>query len=141
MKKKTINLFRRIIKSVAPPPQVTVSQWAEQNRVLSSESSAEPGKWSNERAPYQVEIMDTVNDPLIEKIVMMTCSQAGKNEINNNIIGYFIDIDPSPMMLIEPTLDLAEDYLKRRLDPLFGDRKVLKEKVADKKAVLVTIQY
>jgi phage terminase large subunit GpA-like protein len=134
MKKKTLKLFKRIIKTIAPPPQITVSQWAEQNRVLSSESSAEPGKWNNERAPYQVEIMDAVNDPLIEKIVMMTCSQAGKNEIINNIIGYFIDIDPCPMMLIEPTLELAEDYSKRRLDPLFRDTKVLREKIADKKS-------
>lgn len=134
MKQKTINLFRQIIKAVAPPPQITVSQWAEQNRVLSSESSAESGKWNNERAPYQVEIMDAVNDPLIEKVVMMTCSQAGKNEIINNIIGYFIDIDPCPMLLIEPTLDLAEDYSKRRLDPLFRDTKVLREKVSDKKS-------
>lgn len=134
MKKKTISLFRQIIKAIAPPPQITVSQWAEQNRVLSSESSAEPGKWSNERAPYQVEIMDSVNDPLIEKVVMMTCSQAGKNEIINNIIGYYIDIDPCPMMLIEPTLDAAEDYSTRRLDPLFRDTKILREKVADKKS-------
>jgi phage terminase large subunit GpA-like protein len=134
MKRKTIKLFRQIIKAIAPPAQITVSQWAEQNRLLSSESSAEPGKWSNERAPYQRDIMDSINDPLIEKVVMMTCSQAGKNEIINNIIGYFIDIDPCPMMLIEPTLELAEDYSKRRLDPLFRDTKVLKEKVADKKS-------
>lgn len=134
MQQKTINLFKQIIKTVAPPPQIKVSQWAEKNRVLSSESSAAPGKWSNEKAPYQVEIMDSVNDPLIEKVVMKTCSQAGKNEIINNTIGYFIDIDPCPMMLIEPTLDLAEDYSKRRLDPLFRDTKVLKEKVSDKKS-------
>lgn len=134
MKKNTIDLFKRIIKSVAPPPQITVSQWAEQNRVLSKESSSEPGKWSNEKAPYQVEIMDSITDPAIEKVIAKLCSQSGKNEILNNAVGYFIDIDPCPILWLEPSLGDAEDYSKRRLDPLFTDTKVLRDKVSEKKS-------
>lgn len=134
MEDKTISLFQDCMKGFAPPPDIKVSRWAEENRVLSRESSAEPGKWRNDRAPYQVEIMDATNDPEVEEIIAKTCSQVGKNEIINNIIGYFIDIDPCPILLIEPTLELAEDYSKRRIAPLINDTKVLHEKVSDFKS-------
>ncbi len=134
MENKTIALFNDLIKFFSPPPAIRVSEWAERNRILSRESSAEPGKWRNDRAPYQVEIMDAVNDPEVETIVAMTCSQVGKNEIINNILGYFIDIDPCPILLIEPTLAMAEDYSKRRIAPLIRDTKVLREKISDVKS-------
>ncbi len=134
MDDKTVALFQDTLKSFAPAPDIKVSQWAEENRVLSKESSSAPGKWRNDTAPYQIEIMDAVNDPEIEDIVVMSCSQIGKNEIINNIIGYYVDIDPCPILLIEPTLELAEDYSKRRLAPLIRDTKALAEKISDAKS-------
>lgn len=134
MDDKTIALFQEAMLCFAPTPDIKVSEWAEENRILSKESSSAPGKWRNDKAPYQVEIMDAVNDPEVESIVAMTCSQVGKNEIINNIIGSFVDIDPCPMLLIEPTLELAEDYSKRRIAPLVRDTKVLKDKISDVKS-------
>jgi phage terminase large subunit GpA-like protein len=134
MENKTIALFQEVVGLFAPPLDVKVSQWAEQNRVFSRESSAEPGKWRNNRAPYQVEIMGVVNDSEIESIVVMSCSQVGKNEIINNILGNYKDIDPCPILLIEPTLELAEDYSKRCIAPLVRDTRVLKEKISDSKS-------
>ena len=118
----------------APPPNLTISEWSDANRVLSSESSAEPGKWRTDRAPYQREIMDAVTQPGIEKVVMMSSSQVGKSEMINNVIGYFIDLDPCPMLFVQPTGDMAEDYSKRRISSLIRDTKVLAGKVADSKA-------
>lgn len=116
------------------PPRITVSQWADSNRVLSKEGSAEPGRWHTDRAPYQREIMDAVTQPDIEEIAVMSSSQIGKSEILNNIIGYFIDLDPCPMLLIEPTDMMAEDYSKRRIAPLIRDTPSLAAKVSDSKA-------
>ena len=65
-----------------------MSQWADEYRFLSSEASAEPGKWHTDRAPYQREMMDAVNDPRTEMVVIMSSAQVGKTEIINNIIGY-----------------------------------------------------
>jgi phage terminase large subunit GpA-like protein len=67
-----------------------VSQWADEYRFLSSEASAEPGKWHTDRAPYQREMMDAVNDPRTEMVVIMSSAQVGKTEIINNIIGHEI---------------------------------------------------
>ena len=46
---------------VLPPPDITVSQWADENRRLSSESAAERGEWRTDRAPYQRAIMDALS--------------------------------------------------------------------------------
>ena len=75
---------------MAPPPNLTVSQWADTHRQLSSEASAEPGRWNTDRAPYQREIMDVIGDPQVETVVIMSSAQIGKTEIINNIINIFI---------------------------------------------------
>lgn len=133
MEQKTIELFNKIIKSVAPPKKIKVSEWADKNRVLAAENAAEPGKWQTDRAPYQKEIMDAVNNIKTEKVVVMSSAQVGKSEIINNIIGYYIDMDPCPIMLIQPTIENAEDYSKRRIAPMIRDTKTLNRKVADSK--------
>lgn len=119
---KTIKLFRDIAKVVAPPPILTVSQWADRYRKLSAESSAEPGQWNTDRAPYQREIMDAINDPECEEIVIMSSAQVGKTELILNIIGYFIAYDPAPMLVVQPTVKpMAEDFSKDRLSPMIRD--------------------
>ena len=67
MKRETINLFKDIFKVLEPPPDLTLSQWADKYRRLSSESSAEPGRWRTSKAPYQREIMDAVCDMRVQK--------------------------------------------------------------------------
>ena len=132
MRKKKL-LFRKIVKCFAPPIKLLVSDWADKYRKLSSENSAEPGQWNTERAPYQREIMNSINDPSVEKIVVMSSSQVGKSESLNNVIGYFIDNDPGPMLLIQPTFDLAKSYSKERIAPMLRDTNVLNIKVSDVK--------
>lgn len=117
-----------------PPPELKVSDWADQHRQLSSESSSEPGQWLTERAEFQREMMDVYNDPVIEEIVIMSSSQVGKTEIINNIIGYAIDQDPCPILLIQPTLEMAMTWSKDRFTPMVRDTKVLTNKVAEAKA-------
>ena len=132
---KTLKLFRELARSVSPPPVLTVSQWADRYRRLSSESAAEPGQWNTDRAPYQREIMDAVNDPLVEEIVIMSSAQVGKTELILNIIGYFIDYDPSPMLVVQPTVKpMAEDFSKDRLAPMIRDTPALARKVRDAKS-------
>jgi len=114
-----------------PPPELTVSQWADKFRKLSPESSAEPGQFYTSRAEYQRGIMDAFSDPKIEEIVGMTSSQVGKTEILNNVAGYHIDQDPAPMLIVLPTIELAEIWSKDRLAPMLRDTPVLRNKVKD----------
>ncbi len=76
-------------------------------------------------------MMDAVNEPGVSEVVYMTSSQIGKTEILNNIIGYFSHQDPSPMLLIQPTLDMAETWSKDRLAPMIRDTDALTELFGD----------
>lgn len=118
---------------VKPPPRLSVSEWADRFRRLSPESSAEPGQWRTERAPYQRGIMDALRDPRVDEIALMTAGQVGKTEIINNLIGFVIDQDPAPVLVVMPTLELAEAWSKDRLAPMVRDTPCLRDKVADAK--------
>jgi phage terminase large subunit GpA-like protein len=118
----------------APPPKLTVSEWADQNRILSPETSAEPGKWNTARAEYLRGFMDAANEPETETVVAMFASQTGKTSAIENVIGYHVDQDPSPILMVVPTLDLAEVFSKDRLAPMIRDTKVLNGKIADARA-------
>jgi len=99
--------------------------------VLSGESSAESGRWFTSRAEYQRGIMDAFNDPAIESVVVMTAAQVGKTEILNNVTGYFIDQDAAPLLIVEPTLEIAKAWSKDRFAPMLRDTPCLKGKVKD----------
>ena len=67
-------------------------------------------------------------------VTLMTSSQIGKTEIVNNIIGYYIEHDPSPMLLIMPTLEMGMAWSKDRFAPMVRDTPSLKDRVHDAKA-------
>jgi len=112
-----------------PPPRLTVSQWAENYRVLSSESSASPGCWYNNRTPYLVGIMDAFNDPSVEIIVFQKSAQVGGSEALLNILGYIIQYSPCPVLMVQPTIDGAESFSRERVVPFLRDCPSLKERV------------
>jgi len=122
------------MQTLKPPPKLTISQWADSYRKLSPESSAESGSWHTSRCEYQREIMDTFNIPNIERIVVMTSSQVGKTEILLNAIGYYIDQDPSPLMVVQPNLTMGQAFSKDRLAAMIRDSDKLRDVVADAKS-------
>ena len=114
-----------------PPPNLKIDEWADKHRRLSPESSAEPGLWSTDRASYQRGMMQAISDPRIENIVFMTGAQIGKTEIINNSVGYYVSQDPSPMLVVQPTLELAKMWSSDRLSPMLRDTPILKNLVKD----------
>ncbi len=136
------SLFREIARQWKPPPKWKVSQWADSTRKLSSEASAEPGQWDTSRAEYQREIMDAVNHPATERVVIMSSAQVGKTEVLNNVVGYYIDYDPCPMLMLQPTLEMGETWSKDRFDPMARDtpeigRRIAGGKARDKKSTIL----
>jgi phage terminase large subunit GpA-like protein len=120
---------------LAPPPKLTISEWADRYRVLSRESSAEPGKWNTDRAPYQRGMMDTCSDPLTEQVVAMLAAQTGKTDaLACNVVAFYIDQDPAPMLVLHPTQQMGEAWSKDRLAPMLRDTPRLRGKVKDPRA-------
>lgn len=114
-----------------PPPALTVSEWADSYAKLSRESSAEPGQWHTSRAQYQQGPMDAITDPLFETVVLMWPSQVGKTAIALNVIGYHTHHDPAPILLVEPTLEIAEAVSKDRIAAMIRDTPVLRPLFGD----------
>lgn len=123
---KTVTLFKKIAKQALQPlPNLSVSAWADSYRMLSGEAASEPGRWRTDRAPYQRAIMDAFTEPKTWKVVVMSCSQIGKSDCLNNIIGRFAHLAPAPILMIQPTIDMAQDYSKSRIAPMIRDTNVL----------------
>src|SRR5689334_19546210 len=97
-------IFAPLAEGFAPDPLLTVSEWADEHRMLSQKASAEPGRWRTDRTPYLREPMDCLSphNPA-ERVVMMFASQTGKTESGNNWVGYVMHHAPGPMLMVQPT--------------------------------------
>lgn len=133
-KRLTEHLDEVIERSLRPPPKLTVSEWADTYRQLSRESSAVSGQWSTSKAEYQRGMMDAVSDSRYETVVLMTCAQIGKTELINNVLGYHIHQDPAPILVVHPTVEMANAWSKDRLSPAIRDTPVLTRLIADPKS-------
>lgn len=121
----TFQMFQRCISLLKPPPRLTLSQWADMYRMLSPENSAEPGRWHTEKAPYQREIMDAIGDQHTRKVVVMSAAQVGKTAMLMNVLGYYMHYYPAPVLVMQPTLDMAQTFSKDFLAPMLRDTPVL----------------
>lgn len=128
-----MEMLARCVAVLKPPPELTLSEWADEYRMLSAESSAEPGRWHTDKAPYQREIMDAIGDPHVRKVVIMSAAQIGKTDaFILNTIGYYMDYAPAPMLVMQPTLDMGQTFSKDRLAPMLRDTPELRDKVDTK---------
>lgn len=114
-----------VCKSIKPLIKMSVTEWAKRYRVLSQGNSAEPGRFKTSRAAYQNEPMDAFTQAGVRQVIMMCASQTGKSTIMENVIGRFAHLDPCPVMMIQPSLDMAQDFSKTRITPMIRDTKVL----------------
>jgi len=55
-------------------------------------------------------------------------------EMGNNWIGYVMDYAPGPMLVVQPTVEMAKKFSKQRLEPLVDETPRIKEKIATKKS-------
>lgn len=105
-----------------------MSDWADRTRVLDGASSSMPGPWRTARTPYLREIMDSFRDRRLKKIVLCFGTQLGKSETILNLIGYVVDQDPGPALLVYPTDQLARSISKNRIAPMLISSPALLEK-------------
>ena len=119
------------MEGLRPERALTVSEWADKHRRLSSKASAEPGPWRTSRTPYLREPMDCLSsNSTVQRVVMMFAAQTGKTESGSNWLGYVIDHAPGPMLLVQPTVEMAKRLSKQRLEALITETPVLAEKIA-----------
>lgn len=112
-----------------------MSDWADEHRILSKKSSAEPGRWDTDRTPYLREIMNTLSAAVATALVVFQKpTQIGGTETGNNWVGSIIDQGLGPTMYVLPTSNAAKKASKTRVSPMIDETPRLREKVRDAKS-------
>ena len=118
----------------APPPQLTVSEFADYEIKVTS-GPFQGTQWNTSTAPYQRGIMDAFHEPGVEIVVAMCSSQVGKTSVALNVVGYHMAHDPCPILVVQPTArPMAEEFSKNRLDPLIAASPMLHDAVSRKRS-------
>jgi phage terminase large subunit GpA-like protein len=126
-----LDIERAWREGLVPDPLLSVSEWSDRHRMLSSKASSEPGRWRTSRTPYLKAIMDCLSPTSpIERVVFMKAAQLGATEMGSNWIGYVIHHAPGPMMAVWPTVEMAKRNSKQRIDPLIDESSILRELIA-----------
>ena len=124
-----------------PPEELTVSEWAEKYRILDARSSASPGPWRNSKTPYLQDIMDEFTNYETEEIIFCKPTQVGGTEALQNMVGYIIDQDPSPTMIVYPTIELAKTVSENRLVPMVEASPALQNKYLEESSKDLELQF
>ena len=126
-----LDIERAWREGLVPDPLLSVSEWSDRHRMLSSKASSEPGRWRTSRTPYLKAIMDCLSPTSpVERVVFMKAAQLGATEMGSNWIGYVIHHAPGPMMAVWPTVEMAKRNSKQRIDPLIDESTILRELIA-----------
>jgi phage terminase large subunit GpA-like protein len=64
----------------------------------------------------------------------MFAAQLGKSETGNNWLGYIIDNEPGPVMIVQPTTDMAKRFSRQRITPMLEETPVLRRKVRENRS-------
>ena len=124
------DILRSWGSGLQPDANLTVSEWADRHRWLSSRASAEPGRYRTARTPYMREIMDALSPASpVQRVVFMKAAQVGATEAGNCFIGFVMHHAPGPMLAVQPTVELAKRNSRQRIDPLIEESPELRERV------------
>jgi phage terminase large subunit GpA-like protein len=120
-------------EAMLPPRDITVSQWADENVVLSGSGAAERGQWRTR--PYQREPMDVLSPSHpCKQAVLMSAAQMLKTSVLINFLGFIADVDPGPVLVVEPRAEDAKALSKDRVSPMFRQTPCLRGKIAPVKS-------
>lgn len=124
---------RALARAATPEPMYSTAEWAEARRYVAEESgSSAPGKWSNAKTPFAVEMMDCLDpEHPARTVTLKIASQICKSEVALNWIGKTIDVDPAPMMLLLPSLDEIGKWGATKWEPTLAATPALRGKVFD----------
>jgi len=111
-------LIAGIMNALKPDPRQSVSEWSDANRILTTEASAEAGKYRTSRTPYAREIMDSCS-PMspCNQVKVMKGTQIAMSTVGDNIMLTYLDLYPCPILYIVPTETLAKGTSTRRFTP------------------------
>ena len=120
--------------ALQPPPELTISEWADERRKLPRVSSSEHGQWRTERFPFLRQIMDDLSPQSPhQQVVVMKGAQLGFTEVAMNMMLYNVDYHPCPMLYVQRTIGAIEKFSKQRFTPSVEVMPTVQEKLGNAK--------
>lgn len=113
------------------PEVMTLPEWADEYRKLSRKNAARDGKWRTSTVEVARGPMLATDEPGVEFITIMCCTQLMKTAFLENFIGRAIHTDPGPILVIYPGEKSAEAFSKERLAPMIAETPVLRNLISD----------
>lgn len=122
------DIGKKAFAKLKPPERMSVSEWADHNRVLPAGSTSKPGLWSTEFVPYMRDIMDAFADESIEEIDFIKASQTSGTESALNMLGYTIDQRPHRLLYVMPDEETYKEFSEERLQVMLNSCSCFKGK-------------
>ena len=123
-------LRRAWARGLASPPERTVSEWADSQRVLGPEEGPYPGHWRTDRVPYLREVMDALSlSHPARRVTLMASAQVGKTMALLNFAGQIIAETPATVLWVLPSLDEAQKFNRDKLEPMLSNSPAVSAKV------------
>ncbi len=116
-----VDFQRAYAGAVRYSAQLDMVEWTEQKRVLSAKTSAKAGPWQWYRVPFLFEPYYAWSGYDIRELVIVGCTQFGKSTFTENILGYTVDQDPAPILLVLPNENQAKERVQTRFKPMLED--------------------
>lgn len=116
-------LVERVLSLFAPPPRLSLSDWAAQNFRLAERASAEPGRFKP--WPYQRFILDAIGDPAVERVTVLKAARVGFTKCLMAAIGASAATQPASIILLVPTDDDARGFAVDEIEPAFQESPAL----------------
>lgn len=123
-----IELYKAYQAGQRPPETMPLDEWSDKYRFI-NEVSGE--KWLTKRVEVARGPMRAVTEPGVRTITVMCCTQLMKTELILNTIGYFMHLDPCPMLVVQPKEELAKKFSNVRLKQMIKSTPALKDKITE----------
>ena len=119
-------------RALRPDPLRSCWEWAEgAPRIIPAESgSPVPGEYRTDLVPYLREPMEVMSlaHPA-ERVTFKKSAQVGASDAVLNLLGQVMAETPAPVLVVTPTIQVASDYNRLKLDPMIQATSVLRERV------------
>jgi hypothetical protein len=77
--------------------------------------------------------MDATVEPGNEMVVVLKPTQVGFSEMQRNDLGYWIDRDPGPTLLVMPSQQSAEEAMEERIKPLLNETPAVRKHLSSRR--------
>ncbi|WP_187143575.1 terminase gpA endonuclease subunit [Klebsiella variicola] len=112
--KKLIKILNQAVKNILPPKKIKPSDWVEKNlKFCDGELQGSPMRLYE----FQKQPLDSIIEPGVRKVVLMSSAQLLKTTIVTGASLYFLQHDPSNMVIAGTTANTVKKYKNGKYDP------------------------